>query len=242
MSEWIDIGEQLRKAREGKDLELKDVSHSTRIPLATLSALEKNDYSIFPSPAYARSFLSQYSKYLDVDAHDWVEAFENGDVLSSVNEHSYLRPRHDHIGDFQHDPEPGRRRSKATDKYYNQSAVGMRKSHILQTLTVFLVTALLIGGGIYAYKKYEPMLTGSRSEQQESPDAAIDASQDAETVAIQTETKAMSNREPARSLPTPAAPATMSEPNSPLALRHDLTKVNRSGPPPKAIVIDEGEE
>ena len=63
MSEWTDIGEQLRKARENMDLELMDVAHSTRIPLATLKALEESDYSVFPSPTYARSFLSQYSDF-----------------------------------------------------------------------------------------------------------------------------------------------------------------------------------
>ena len=254
MSEWTDIGEQLRKARESKGLDLKDVAHTTRIPLATLAALEESDYSIFPSPTYARSFLSQYSEYLNVDAHEWIDAFETGDVLSNVNDHGYLQSHNEHVGSHRHDPEPSRRRSRSNDSASDKGSGG--GSSILQTLTVFFVTALLIGGGIYAYKKYEPMLNGALNEKTgDDSSKSTDANSESSDTprpdgATPPEDKpkqepplvAKNDPQPTDGSTTPGSPAsdTMNdkpgEPQKPV-----LIKPNRTGTPPKAMVIEEEE-
>ena len=70
MSEWTDIGEQLKVTREKRKMSLEDISHEMRIPVATLRALEENDYSGFPSPSYAKRFLGQYAEFLNIDADD----------------------------------------------------------------------------------------------------------------------------------------------------------------------------
>ena len=51
--------------------------------------LEAEDFSAFTSPVYARSFLAQYSDFLNVDAQPWLDALEPaafipGGVLSTV--------------------------------------------------------------------------------------------------------------------------------------------------------------
>lgn len=249
MSEWTDIGEQLRKARESKGLDLRDVAHSTRIPLATLRALEESDYSVFPSPTYARSFLSQYSDYLDVDAHEWVDAFETGDVLSNVNDHGYLQEHNEHIGDHSAEPARGNRSHGSPARGEEKPSGG--GSSILQTGTVFFVTALLIGGGIYAYKKYEPMITGdsgspasdANAEERAKKPTAADADKNQPTPADPATTAATATRPPkaqpapedttASRPPLPAAPV---EPVAPAPPKP------RTGPPPKAMVIDEDDE
>ncbi|MFK7911624.1 MAG: helix-turn-helix domain-containing protein [Akkermansiaceae bacterium] len=247
MSEWTDIGEQLRKARESKDLELQAVAHSTRIPLATLEALEESDYSIFPSPTYARSFLSQYSEFLGVDAHDWIEAFETGDVLSNVNDHGYLQDQHDHVGSSER--QVSTREKKQSNRSSNEKA-SRGGTSILQTLTVFLVTALLIGGGIYAYLKYEHMLTGITEEEVtdpeetdvETPPEPASPPPSSKTTENPTEVAATNTQPPKATevntgspLPPGVTPSTKPEeadpePNKP-----------RTGPPPKALVIEEEE-
>jgi cytoskeletal protein RodZ len=70
------IGELLRKAREEADLVVDDVVFRTRIPRSVVTALEAGDFSVFSSPTYARSFLSQYSSFLEVDARMWLDALE----------------------------------------------------------------------------------------------------------------------------------------------------------------------
>lgn len=86
MEELADqIGELLRKARENAGLVVDDVVFQTRLPKSVVVALEEGDFSVFSSPTYARSFLSQYSDFLDVDAGMWLDALEpqayaSGDV------------------------------------------------------------------------------------------------------------------------------------------------------------------
>lgn len=241
MSEWTDIGEQLRKARESKDLDLRDIAHSTRIPLATLAALEESDYSIFPSPTYARSFLAQYSEFLGVDAHEWVDAFETGDVLCNINDHGYLQSHNEHIGAPRHTPKP-RRNSGRTSQNPDEPAAAHSSggTSILQTLTVFLITTLLIGGGIYAYKKYEPMLKGALAEDHaDSQDSSPVGTSDADAGASP-ETATTPSPQPANADPSPVA--TTDPAKTPEKPENAAPEKPKIGKPPKALVIDEDEE
>lgn len=90
------IGEQLRKAREDAGLVVEDVVFQTRIPKSVVVALEAGDFAFFSSPTYARSFLSQYSGFLEVDASLWMDAMEpiayaSGDVELSTGGSGYSR-------------------------------------------------------------------------------------------------------------------------------------------------------
>lgn len=46
-------------------------------------ALESEDFSAFASPVYAKSFLSQYSEFLNVDAQPWLDALEPGSFAAA---------------------------------------------------------------------------------------------------------------------------------------------------------------
>lgn len=76
------IGERLTKAREGAGLTVDDVMFKTRIPRSVINALEMGDFSVFSSPTYAKSFLSQYSTFLNVDARLWLDALEPASFIS----------------------------------------------------------------------------------------------------------------------------------------------------------------
>lgn len=68
------IGKQLKQARLKRGLSVEDIAHETRIQEVMLRNLEEDDYSQFPSPTYARSFLSIYSECLGVDASEVIDA------------------------------------------------------------------------------------------------------------------------------------------------------------------------
>jgi cytoskeletal protein RodZ len=68
------IGKKLKDARIGRGSSVSDVCHATRITEAQILGLEADDYSVFPSVAYARSFLGLYSTFLGVDARGEIEA------------------------------------------------------------------------------------------------------------------------------------------------------------------------
>jgi transcriptional regulator with XRE-family HTH domain len=83
------IGGRLQQARENAGLNVDDVIFKTRIPRTVIEALEAGDFSVFSSPTYAKSFLAQYSGFLNVDAEPWLEAlqpasFISGDTVSPL--------------------------------------------------------------------------------------------------------------------------------------------------------------
>lgn len=71
------IGENLRKAREERGLTLERVAEETNIAKRYLSALEAEDFSVFPGDPYAIGFLRNYADYLGLQADEFVAAFKN---------------------------------------------------------------------------------------------------------------------------------------------------------------------
>ncbi|MBK1817222.1 helix-turn-helix domain-containing protein [Luteolibacter yonseiensis] len=77
MDEFSDqIGGRLTEAREAAGLSVDDVIFRTRIPRGVITALEAGDFTFFSSPTYAKSFLGQYSEFLDVEAGQWLDALK----------------------------------------------------------------------------------------------------------------------------------------------------------------------
>lgn len=70
------IGVRLSEAREAAGLSVDDVIFRTRIPRGVILALESGDFTFFSSPTYAKSFLSQYSGFLGVEATLWLDALQ----------------------------------------------------------------------------------------------------------------------------------------------------------------------
>ena len=76
------IGGRLQEAREQAGLTVEDVQFQTRIPKSVIEALEAGNFSVFASPTYAKSFLSQYSGFLKVEAGLWLDALEPASFIS----------------------------------------------------------------------------------------------------------------------------------------------------------------
>ncbi len=62
------VGEILRGAREEKKLTIEQVNRETRISIATLRALEGDDFDAFSSDTYLKGFLRSYSDFLGLDS------------------------------------------------------------------------------------------------------------------------------------------------------------------------------
>ncbi len=83
------VGKQLAQAREQQELSVEDVAHRTRIPANIVRYLENDDYSHFPNLVYAKSFLKMYSRYLEVDASEFLN--ELGEAAGARGETTYLQ-------------------------------------------------------------------------------------------------------------------------------------------------------
>jgi cytoskeleton protein RodZ len=75
-----DFGGKLRAAREQRGLSLRQIAASTKISIAALEALERNDLSKLPGGIFSRAFVRSYAIEvgLDPDAtvHEFLERFQ----------------------------------------------------------------------------------------------------------------------------------------------------------------------
>ena len=69
------IGEQLRLAREGRGIPLREISDQTRISMHYLEAIESNDYRRLPGGIFNRSFVKAYARYVGYDEKEAVEGY-----------------------------------------------------------------------------------------------------------------------------------------------------------------------
>src|SRR6266542_492350 len=75
------IGEQLRIAREGRGIPLREISDQTRISMHYLEAIETNDYKRLPGGIFNRSFVKAYTRYMR-------EQGDTGEDVASTPYHS----------------------------------------------------------------------------------------------------------------------------------------------------------
>lgn len=66
---------QLRKAREAKGIELKDVEEITKIRTKYLQALEEGNFGILPGGVYTIGYLRSYARFLGLDADSLVHTY-----------------------------------------------------------------------------------------------------------------------------------------------------------------------
>src|SRR6266480_6295657 len=84
------LGKKFQEARRARNLTLDEAARMTKIRSARLAEIEADDFSSFPSLAYAKGFLIIYGKFLDVDVTPYLEAFETSDRVT-VDGYSYLQ-------------------------------------------------------------------------------------------------------------------------------------------------------
>jgi len=84
------LGKKFQEARLARGLTLDQAARMTKIRPSRLAEIEADDFSNFPSLAYAKGFLLIYGKFLDVDVSEFMEAFENSAHMT-VDGYSYLQ-------------------------------------------------------------------------------------------------------------------------------------------------------
>src|SRR5450759_1432613 len=106
------LGQKLQEARLARNLTLEDAGRMTKIRPGRLAEIEANDFSQFPSLAYAKGFLLIYGKFLDVDVTPYLDAFEGSENVT-VDGYSYL----------QDNPAPKPARAKIIPKPTNRGSL-----------------------------------------------------------------------------------------------------------------------
>ncbi len=84
------LGKQFQTARESRGLSLDEAARLTKIRQSRLTEIEADDFSNFPSLAYAKGFLQIYGKFLNIDVSPYLDAFETSEHIT-VDGYSYLQ-------------------------------------------------------------------------------------------------------------------------------------------------------
>lgn len=70
-----DFGGKLRQARERRGVSLRQIAASTKISIAALEALERNDVSKLPGGIFSRAFVRSYAIEVGLDPEETVREF-----------------------------------------------------------------------------------------------------------------------------------------------------------------------
>jgi cytoskeleton protein RodZ len=92
-----DFGSRLRALRERKGISLREIANRTKISIAVLEALERNDISRLPGGIFTRAFVRAYANEVGIEPEvaiqDFIAAFPHDSVVAG-------HPRSDKIEDI----------------------------------------------------------------------------------------------------------------------------------------------
>ena len=71
----VDFGGKLRQARERRGISLRQIAASTKISVAALEALERNDVSKLPGGIFSRAFVRSYAVEVGLNPDETVREF-----------------------------------------------------------------------------------------------------------------------------------------------------------------------
>src|SRR5919206_5131652 len=71
----IDFGTKMKRAREARGVSLRQIATATKISVAALEALERNDISRLPGGIFSRAFVRSYAIEVGVDPEQTVREF-----------------------------------------------------------------------------------------------------------------------------------------------------------------------
>lgn len=86
-----EIGILLKKEREKKKLDLKEVSQATKINMAVLVAIEEGNETALPAKPFVRGFIQTYARYLGLDV-DQIMAMFLSDVGTTKPQMMKIEP------------------------------------------------------------------------------------------------------------------------------------------------------
>lgn len=73
-----DIGSRLRLAREQRGLSLRDIAATTKISIAALAAIERNEFARLPAGVFRRAYVQAFAAEVGLDAHELAREYRAG--------------------------------------------------------------------------------------------------------------------------------------------------------------------
>ncbi len=86
------LGERLKAAREARGRSLREIAATTKISIAALEAVERNDYSKLPGGIFGRAFIRAYAHEVGLDPEATARDFMSAVELQERNAAKKVRP------------------------------------------------------------------------------------------------------------------------------------------------------
>lgn len=90
-----DFGGMIKRAREARGISLRQIAATTKISVAALQALERNDISSLPGGIFSRAFVRSYALQVGLDPEETVRVFLERFPHASVTAGSPQVPQED---------------------------------------------------------------------------------------------------------------------------------------------------
>ena len=78
------VGDILRGEREKQGLTIEDIARETSIRDIYLEAIEKGDYDALPGDVYAKGFIRNYSRFLQIDGDALLDKYDEERNINKV--------------------------------------------------------------------------------------------------------------------------------------------------------------
>src|SRR5437667_8338727 len=78
------FGSKLREARERRGVSLRQIANATKISVAVLEALERNDVARLPGGIFGRAFVRSYAVEVGLDPERTIQEFVSQFPLDSI--------------------------------------------------------------------------------------------------------------------------------------------------------------
>ncbi len=69
------FGTWLRRQREVREIDLREIADSSKVGMSYLQAFEEDRFDVLPSPVFAKGFLRQYARYVGLDPEEVVNFY-----------------------------------------------------------------------------------------------------------------------------------------------------------------------
>ena len=129
----LDVGSELRRAREALGITIREVASCTKISSSILKGIENNDLSSLPGGIFSRSFVRTYASEVKLDPEEMVRRFLTQFPVESVTLGSPYVPQEDFL-------------SVASGKQTTQAALKILVVSVI--VSGFILYMTLFGGSL----------------------------------------------------------------------------------------------
>lgn len=82
----MNIGEKLKNKRLEKGISIEEIQKKTKIRTKYLQAIEENNFDIIPGTVYAKAFIKEYARQLNLDEREIIDEYQKIVNVKKVKE------------------------------------------------------------------------------------------------------------------------------------------------------------